>query len=85
MASPKQPTGSTPSGPNDPRPRAQVAFEGEDEFSVMSLGVERRTALKSKQALNPGAPGQREEIQVNELKSTNSQGVVGFLRKIFAK
>ena len=85
MAHQKFPTGSTPSEPGDPRPRAQVSYEGEDAFSTVSLNPERRAALKSKQSLNPGAPGDREEIQVSELKSTNDQGVVGFLRKIFAK
>ncbi len=87
MASSKShlPTGSTPSGPGDPRPRAQISYEGEDEFSTMSLDPDRRTALKARQNLKPGAPGEREEVQVTELRATNTQGIVGFLRKIFAK
>ena len=63
----------------------KVLGEGEDEFSTMSLDPERRTALKARQNLKPGAPGEREEVQVSELRATNTQGVVGFLRKIFAK
>lgn len=85
MAASKLPTGSTPSEPGDPRPRAQKSYEGEDEFSIMSLDPERRTALKGRQQLKPGAPGEREEVQVTQLRSTNDQGIVGFLRKIFAK
>ncbi len=81
----KLPTGSTPSDDGDPRPRAQVSYEGEDAFSAVSLSPERRAALKNRQTLNPGAPGNKEEMQVNELRATNNQGVVGFLRRIFAK
>ncbi len=51
----------------------------------MSLDPERRKALKSRQVLKPGAPGEREEVQINELRATNTQGIVGFFRKIFAK
>ncbi|MBE2250191.1 MAG: hypothetical protein IAE78_11630 [Myxococcus sp.] len=84
MANPKIPTGSTPSSPND-RPRAQVAYEGEDEFSAMSLDPSRKKGLKQAESLAPGAPGQRKEVKVDELKSTNESGIVGLFRKIFAK
>jgi len=83
MAGPKLPIGSSAGA--DGRPRAQVAYEGEDEFSAMSLDPQRKKALKTKEKLEPSAPGQREEVKVNELKPMNDQGVVGFLRKIFAK
>ena len=36
-----RPVGGTPSG-DDPRPRAQISYEGEDEFSLMSLAPNRR-------------------------------------------
>jgi hypothetical protein len=85
MANPKIPTGSTPSNPGDSRPRAQVAYEGEDEFSAMSLDPSRKKGLKQVEALAPGAPGQRKEVKVDELKSTNESGIVGLFRKIFAK
>lgn len=84
MSGPKLPIGSGSSAPGD-RPRAQVAYEGEDEFSAMSLDPGRKQALKKKENLEPAAPGQKEQVKVNELKPMNDQGVVGFLRKIFAK
>ena len=84
MAHSKLPTGSTSSAPGD-RPRAQVAYEGEDEFSAMSLDPSRKKGLKQKEALAPGAPGQRDEVKVDELKATNESGIVGLFRKIFAK
>ena len=80
----KLPTGSTSSTPGG-RPRAQVSYEGEDEFSAMSLDPERRRSLKQREVLKPNEPGSREEVKVDELKTTNSHGVVGFFRKIFAK
>lgn len=83
MSGPKLPIGSA-SG-QDGRPRAQVAYEGEDEFSAMSLDPQRKGVLKKKEALEPPPPGERNAVKVNELKPTNDQGVVGFLRKIFAK
>ncbi len=85
MATPKMPTGSAPSAPNDPRPRAQVAYEGEDEFSAMSLDPQRKKTMKSHSKLAPAAPGEKPEVKVDELKSTNDQGIVGLFRKIFAK
>lgn len=81
---PKVPSGSSPSLPGA-RPRAQVAYEGEDEFSTMSLDPERKRTLREKQQLAPRSPGQREEVKVDELKSVNEGGLAGFFRKIFAK
>lgn len=80
----KLPTGSSPSLPGA-RPRAQVSYEGEDEFSAMSLDPNRKKQLKDKQQLAPTSPGERENVKVDELKSTNDQGIVGLFRKIFAK
>lgn len=84
MTTPKIPTGSGASGA-DARPRAQVAYEGEDEFSAMSLDPSRKSDLKQAESLTPGAPGQRKEVKVDALKSTNESGIVGLFRKIFAK
>ena len=84
MAS-KLPTGSGASSPTDARPRAQVSYEGQDEFSAMSLDPERRKSSKQQQKLTPSAPGEKQEMKVDELKSTNQQGFFGLLRKIFAK
>jgi len=81
---PKMVSGSSASGP-DGRPRAQISYEGEDEFSAMSLDPERRKSKGNEKKLAPTAPGEREEVRVNELKSTNENGIVGFFRKIFAK
>jgi hypothetical protein len=81
----KQPSGSSPSAPGG-RPRAQISYEGEDEFSTMSLDPARRETAKFKSRLAPPAPGQRDQVRVDELRSTNDQqGVLGFLRKIFAR
>ncbi len=81
----KLPSGSSPSLPGA-RPRAQVSYEGEDEFSAMSLDPTRKAQLKTKDQLTPSAPGEKEQqMKVNELKSTNDQGIVGLFRKIFAK
>jgi hypothetical protein len=67
------------------RPRAQISYEGEDEFSTMSLDPARKDALKEKQRLAPAAPGEREQVKVDELKPTNDNGIVSLLRRIFAK
>lgn len=85
MANSKLPTGSGSSSPHDARPRAQVAYEGEDEFSAMSLDPSRKKATKQAESLAPGAPGARKEVKVDELKATNDSGIVGLFRKIFAK
>jgi hypothetical protein len=83
MANSKLPTGSAAG--QDGRPRAQVAYEGEDEFSAMSLDPARKKTARQAEALAPGAPGQRKEVKVDELKSTNESGIVGLFRKIFAR
>lgn len=80
----KLPSGSSPSLPGA-RPRAQVSYEGEDEFSAMSLDPNRKQQLKDKQRLEPKGPGERETVKVDQLKATNDQGIVGLFRKIFAK
>ena len=80
----KLPSGSSPSLPGA-RPRAQVSYEGEDEFSAMSLDPNRKKQIKDKQQLAPKAPGEKDNVKVDELKSTNDQGIVGLFRKIFAK
>lgn len=80
----KLPSGSSPSLPGT-RPRAQVSYEGEDEFSAMSLDPQRKAHLKTRQQLAPTAPGENDQVKVDELKSTNDQGIVGLFRKIFAK
>ncbi len=79
----KPPTGSSNSGPNDARPRAQVAYEGDDEFSVFSVEPERQEALQSHAKLHQA--GQKDRVVVDELKSVNDQGFFGRLRKIFAR
>jgi hypothetical protein len=62
-----------------------VAYEGEDEFSMMSLDPSRRQVQKKKQGIAPNAPGQRDQVKVDELKATNEGGVLSLFRKIFAK
>jgi hypothetical protein len=79
------PNGSLPSSPEDPRSRAQISYEGEDEFSAMSLDPARKKMERGQQRLTPANPGERLEPQVNELKPTNDQGFVARLRRIFAK
>ena len=59
----KLPSGSSPSLPGA-RPRAQVSYEGEDEFSAMSLDPNRKQQLKDKQQLAPKAPGEKDQIRV---------------------
>ena len=79
MAHPK-PTGSAPG--SDGRPRAQVSYEGEDEFSAMSLDPSRRRKMAVD--LEPSSPGTRSQVQVDSLKP-KKRGMVDFFRKIFAK
>ncbi len=80
----KLPSGSSPSLPGA-RPRAQVSYEGEDEFSAMSLDPNRKKQLKDKQQLAPKGPGEKDQVKVDQLKATNDQGIVGLFRKIFAR
>lgn len=51
----------------------------------MSLDPKRKAQLKTKQQLAPAAPGENEQVKVDELKPMNDQGIVGLFRKIFAK
>ncbi|MDP1826210.1 MAG: hypothetical protein Q8L48_23285 [Archangium sp.] len=62
-----------------------MSYEGEDEFSAMSLDPNRKKQLKDKQQIAPRAPGEKESVKVDELKATNDQGIVGLFRKIFSK
>ena len=62
-----------------------MSYEGEDEFSAMSLDPNRKKQLKDKQQIAPSAPGEKEQVKVDELKATNDQGIVGLFRKIFSK
>lgn len=80
----KLPSGSSPSLPGA-RPRAQVSYEGEDEFSTMSLDPNRKEQQKLKQKLAPPPPGEKSSVSIDELKPVNDQGIVGLFRKIFAK
>ncbi len=77
----KPPSGSSSSG-NDPRPRAQVAYEGEDEFSAMSLDPSRRRR-QAKPELDPAAPGHRPHVQIDDGRQRN--GFWSIFRKIFDK
>lgn len=84
MSDERLPSGSAPSTTGE-RPRAQVSYEGEDEFSDVSLSPLRRKRLNIRQLLKPLHPGERADVKVDELKSTNDHGIVGRLRKIFVK
>lgn len=79
---PTKPAGSAPSSPTDPRPRAQVSYEGEDEFSTMSLDPTRRARVAVE--LEPSNPGERKAVHVDDLKSKGG-GLVGFIKRIFDK
>lgn len=52
---------------------------------MMSLDPSRRQVQKKKQGIAPNAPGQRDQVKVDELKATNEGGVLSLFRKIFAK
>ncbi len=81
MAASKLPAGSSPSSPGE-KPRAQVSYEGADEFSAMSLDPRRKKQLKTQEKL---ITNEKEKPQPDELKRVNDQGVVTLFRKIFAK
>ena len=80
MAPPK-PSGSTASKAGD-RPRAQISYEGEDEFSAMSLDPERRK--KPALDLEPSSPGASKEVKIDDLKPKKSS-LFGFVKAIFDK
>jgi hypothetical protein len=75
-----RPAGSAPSSAADPRPRAQISYEGEDEFSLMSLEPTRRK--REEVDLEPIEPGVRKEVKVNDLKPKGGV-LAGFIKKIF--
>jgi hypothetical protein len=76
-----KPSGSTASKAGD-RPRAQISYEGEDEFSAMSLDPERRR--KPKLDIEPSAPGASKEVKIDDLKPKKSS-LFGFVKAIFEK
>jgi hypothetical protein len=83
MSTKKPPIGSLSS--EGERPRAQVAYEGDDEFSIASLEPERETSNQHRKQLKPSAPGASDKVIVDELKTTNEQGPLGFFRRIFSR
>ena len=74
-----KPSGSAPSAQGD-RPRAQISYEGEDEFSAMSLDPERRR--RPTLDIEPSNPGASKEVQVDDLKPKKST-LLGFVKAIF--
>ena len=80
-ATPSKPSGSAPSGSGD-RPRAQISYEGEDEFSTLSLDPERRR--RAVVDLEPSSPGAQKEITVDDLKP-KKRTLLGFVKAIFDK
>lgn len=81
MSASQKPTGSSPSG-TDGRPRAQVAYEGDDEFSTMSLDPQRRAKPKVDiEASNPNLTPIKEKPE----EKKEGKGLLGFFVKIFDK
>ncbi len=76
-----KPSGSTASKAGD-RPRAQISYEGEDEFSSMSLDPERRR--KPTLDIEPSAPGASNEVKIDDLKPKKSS-LFGFVKAIFER
>ena len=76
-----KPSGSTASKAGD-RPRAQISYEGEDEFSSMSLDPERRR--RPTLDIEPSAPGASKEVKIDDLKPKKSS-LFGFVKAIFEK
>lgn len=77
---PKSPPPPAPAPPA--KPRAQVAYEGDDEFSVMSTEQSVRSA-KKKVELAPGDPGYRPPPPVPEDQRPKGNSAWQFFRKIF--
>lgn len=75
------PSGSAAAG-IDGRVRAQVAYEGADEFSAFSLDPRRKRQLQQQRAL---VPDFTEKATVAPLKRMNEQGATSFFRRIFAR
>jgi len=78
-----KPTGSSKT--KDGRVRAQISYEGEDEFSSMSLEPERRE--KDATDIDPLSPGNRKQVHVDEIKPQipKKKSMLTLFRKIFAK
>ena len=76
---PVKPTGGAASEPGG-KPRAQVAYEGDDEFSTMSLDPKRRR--KATVELEPMEPGVTAETYE---KAPEGKGFFGLVRKLFSK
>lgn len=77
----KLPSGSAAAG-IDGRVRAQIAYEGADEFSAFSLDPRRKQQLQQKRAL---VPDFTEKVTVAPLKRMNDQSSASFFRRIFAR
>lgn len=76
---PVKPTGNAASQPGG-KPRAQVAYEGDDEFSTMSLDpTRRRKATVELEPLEPGVNAETYE------KPAEAKGFFGLVRKLFSK
>ncbi len=82
MAPPRKPQGGAPSSPHDSRPRAQVAYEGEDEFSLMSLDPTRKK--KAPVEIEDSNPLGKPLAVIDDLKP-KKKNVLGVLKKIFDK
>ncbi|MFZ5471165.1 MAG: hypothetical protein ACOZIN_17220, partial [Myxococcota bacterium] len=77
----KKPSAFKPPAPA-PRPRAQVAYEGDDAFSLMSTDESVR-AQKKKVELKPGDPGYRPPAPVPSDQQPKGNSAWQFFRKIF--
>lgn len=77
----KLPSGSA-AADGSGRVRAQIAYEGADEFSAFSLDPRRKTQLQQKRALVPDFV---EKASVAPLKRVNEPTTPGFFKKIFAR
>ncbi|MBX7101341.1 MAG: hypothetical protein K1X89_26725 [Myxococcaceae bacterium] len=79
-AAAKPPAGHAASEPGG-KLRAQVAYEGDDEFSMMSLAPVRRQKQKVElTALEPGV-STKEEYE----EAPKDKGVFGLVRKFFGR
>ncbi|MHB8873398.1 MAG: hypothetical protein ACYC8T_06895 [Myxococcaceae bacterium] len=77
------PAPSAPAAPADSRPRAQVAYEGDDEFSVMSskAGARRKPTVE----LRPASPGQTATLGSEDNEGAGKNKAWHFIRKIFGQ
>ena len=67
--------------PPDPRPRAQVAYEGDDEFSVMSTKSGKRKPTVELAPVTPPAA----EDPTTEPEGASKTTAWHFIRKIFGQ